>query len=313
MAVWIRELPDKGKIADCLGLFALLVLVLGLPCFLGESSMTTQDANNLQLLGFFLLGTGQLLFLRKKLPTLLQNKRLRLFSRQGWYYIGVLCALVIVLLFLLYLLVDSSHLVMVGASLCAFLLPFTVSNAWEVIHDKTEQVEDVKRKKIFRAGLPGTASLLLLVGFASLAGRQTPAPRVTLLPASGPGNAVSKTPIYDKAGLVLNEYASHLLELDLRFSRLARQDNLTSPAGLAEAGYDIKAQEHAMELLLDSLDNRGREFSALTTPFRSLLAGHRILSQSQNEREVKPDGGEAKSNDLAVNPGNKAAKSDSVR
>jgi hypothetical protein len=306
LSVWIRELPDKGKIADCLGLFALLVLALGLPCFLGESATTTQDAIILQLLGFFLLGTGQLFFLRKKLPSLLQNKRLRLFSRQGWYYIAVLCALLVVLLFLLYLLIDKSHLFMVGVSLCAFLLPFTVSNGWEAIHDRTGQTEEDKRKKIFQAGLPGTASLLLLVGFASLGGRQTPAVRAALVAVPGPENAVSRTASYDKAGHVLNEYATHLLELDLQFSRLARPAAVTSHVGQAKAGYEIKTQEHALERLLDSLDNRGREFRALTAPFRSLLAGHQILSQFQSSGGVKPNAKE-------VAPNDQDAKPDSIR
>ena len=242
--------------------------------------MTIQDADDLQSLGFFLLGTGQVLFLRKKLPILLK-KKIRLFSRPGWYYIGVLCALLVVLLLLLYLFVDNSHLFMAGVSLCAFLLPFTVSNAWEVFREKTAQAGDAKRKKIFRAGLLSAASLLLLVGFSSLTGRQIPASR------SGGRTATydKATATYDKAGFVLNEYASRLLESDIRFTRLARTNTLTSPAGLAKAGYDIKAQEYALGKLLDSLDNRGPEFRSLTAPFRSLLAGHQILSRLQNDKQ----------------------------
>lgn len=287
LPLWIRDLPYKGRIADCLGLFGLLVLVLGLPCFLGGSSMTIQDADDLQSLGFFFLGTGQLLFLRKKLPILLK-KKLRLFSRPGWYYIGVLCTLLVVLLLLLYLFVDNSHLFMAGVSLCAFLLPFTVSNAWEVFRDKTAQAGDTKRKRIFRAGWLSAVSLLLLVGLTSLTGRQ--------IPVFGSRTAVHEkvtatydydkaTAAYDKAGLVLNEYASRLLELDVRFSRLSRTNTATSQAGLAKAGYDIKAQEYALEKLLDSLDNKGAEFKSLTAPFRSLLAGHRILSRFQNDKK----------------------------
>lgn len=252
-----------------------------------------QDADDLQSLSFFLLGAGVLFFLRKKLPILLK-KEFRLFSRQGWYYIGVLCALQVILLFLLYLFVDNSHLFMVGVSLCAFLLPFTVLNTWESFRDRTAQAE-AKRKKIFRAGLLSSASLLLFLLLTSLASRQTQAPRIDPASASAsippplPGSGRSRTPVYDKVGLVLNENSSHLLELDARFSRLARTGTVTSPAVLGKTKNDIRAQEYALERLLDSLDNQGREFSVLTTAFRSLLAGHRILSRLQSEKPVQPD------------------------
>ena len=299
----IRDIPFKGRIADCLGLFGLLVMVLGLTCLLGGDPMLVQDSGrgfmsiqesrDLQSLCFFLLGTGQLLFLRKKLPVLL-SKKVRLFSREGWCYIGVLSALLLVLLFLLYLFIDSSHLSMAGVSLCAFLLPFTVFNAWEIFRERRVQAAGERKKIPLRAGLFSGASLLLLVGLTSLSGRQTavPQPNPEPLPeiiAGRAGTSAGRVVTYDKAGLVLNEYANHLLELDARFTRLARKAAVTRPSELARARNDIKAQEYAIEQVLDSLDKRGQEFGSLITPFRSLLSGHRILSRFQNDMQPQPD------------------------
>ena len=286
----IREIPFKGRVADCLGLFGLLVVVLGLTCLLSGDSMSmqylggglsVQEACYLQSLAFFLLGTGQLLFLRKKLPTLL-NKRVRLFSREGWYYIGVLSVLLFLLLFLLYLFIGNSHLSMAGISLCAFLLPFTVANAWEIFRDG--RVQAAERKRIRRrAVLLCGAPLLLLVGFTSLTGRQTAVAR----PGSEllSGRSTGREAGYEEAGLALNVYTNHLLELDARFSRLVRMDTLTSQAGLARVREEIKAQEYALGHLLDSLDSRRKELSPLITSFRSLLDGHRILSGFQTDLE----------------------------
>jgi|GEM_PF-6067777 len=281
----IRDIPFRGKVADCLGLFGLLVLLLGLICLLGETSFSVQSSNYLQTLGFLLLGLGQLFFLQKKLTALLK-KRVRLFSREGWAYIGVLSVLLAVLLLFLYLFTDSSHLSMAGVSLCAFLLPFTVSNAREIFRDRRAQaVAERKKIRIRAAALLGGISLFLLVGLSSLTGRQTPVPH----PDPGPlpvRSGVRTAPISGKVGLafsVLNECASHLLELDARFSQLAQKDTAASPADLARARRDIKEQEYALGHLLDSLDSRDRELSPLISPFRSLLNGHRILSGFQND------------------------------
>jgi hypothetical protein len=283
----IRDIPFKGRVADCLGLFGCLVLVLGLICFLlsgdsmsiqysGQGLMTVQGACYLQSLGFFLLGIGQLLFLRKKLPVLLQ-KKVRLFSREGWYYIAVLSALLFILLFLLYLFIDSSHLSMAAVSLCAFLLPFTVSNAREVFRDRRAQAAE--RKRILgRAALLCGVPLLLLVGLTSLTGRQAAVvrPNSQLVPE----RSAARKAGYEEAGLALNAYAGHLVELDARFSRLVKMDTVTSLAGVRE---EIKTQEYALEHLLDSLDSREKELSPLIKSFRALLNGHRILSGFQNE------------------------------
>ena len=295
----IRDIPFKGRVADCLGLFGLLVIVLGLTCLLSGDPMTMQDparslmpvqeSSDLQSLVFFFLGIGQLLFLRKKLPVLL-SKRVQLFSREGWYYIGVLSALLVVLLFLLYLFIDSSHLSMVGVSLCAFLLPFTVSNAWEIFRDSRERAAAERKKIPMRAVLLSGVSLLLLVGLMSLTGRQSAAPRPNQEPL--PKRSVSREARYEEAGRALSVYTSHLLELDARFSRLAQKDTAANLADLAKAREDIKAQEYALGHLLDSLDSRGQGLSLLTTPIRSLLGGHRIMSRFQDEQhqdnEVKP-------------------------
>jgi hypothetical protein len=296
----IRDIPFKGRVADCLGLFGLLVIVLGLTCLLSGDPMSMQDSarnpmsvqesSDLQSLVFFFLGIGQLLFLRKKLPVLL-SKRVNLFSREGWYYIGVLSALLVVLLFLLYLFIDSSHLSMVGVCLCAFLLPFTVSNAWEIFRDRRAQAAAERKKIPMRAVLLSGASLLLLVGLMSLTGRQTAAPPRPN-PEPSPKRSAGREARYEEAGRVLSAYTSHLLELDARFSRLAQKDTADSPADLAKAREDIKAQEYALGHLLDSLDSRGQGLSLLTTPIRSLLGGHRILSRLQDKQhqdyEVKP-------------------------
>jgi hypothetical protein len=288
----IREIPFKGRVADCLGLFGLLVIVLGLISFLlsgdslpiqysGLGLMTVQGACYLQSFGFLLLGTGQLLFLRKKLPVLL-HKKVRLFSREGWYYIGVLSTLVFLLLFLLYLFIDSSHLSMAAISLCAFLLPFTVLNAWETVRDGKALAAE--RKRILeRAALVCGVSLLLLIGLTSLTGRQTAVVRPNS--ERPPGRSAVRESGYEEASLVLNAYTSHLLELDARFIRLMRKDTAANPAGVARVREEIKAQEYALGHLLDSLDSRRKELSPLTTSFRSLLNGHRILSGFQTEQQ----------------------------
>ncbi|HEY4285526.1 MAG TPA: hypothetical protein VGN00_00385 [Puia sp.] len=286
----IPNIPFKGRVADCLGLFGLLVVMLGLTCFLSgdplseradQNLMSVQGACDLQSLFFFLLGTGQLLFLRKRLPVLLSRK-VSLFSPDGWYYIGVLSFLLVVLLFLLYLLIDSSHLSMAGVSLCAFLLPFTVSNAWEIFQNKRAQATAGKERIPMRAALPGGVSLLLLVGLMSLTGRQMAIARLNPDPVSLPGRSAGREVRYREAALALNVYASHLLELDARFSSLTRKDTVISRGELARARGEIKAQEYAIGRFLDSLDNRGKEFGPLTASFRSLLGGHRILSGIQN-------------------------------
>lgn len=289
----IRDIPFKGRLADCLGLFGLLVVVLGLTCLLSGDSifmqytggglMSVQEACYLQSLAFFFLGTGQLLFLRKKLPVLL-GKRVRLFSREGWYYIGVLGAFLSLLLILLCVFIDSSHISMAGVSLCAFLLPFTVANAWEIFRDGRAKAAERKRIRR-RAVLLCVAPLLLLVGFTSLTGRQTAVvrPGSELLSGRSAGREVR----YEEAGLALNVYTNHLLELDARFSRLMRMDTLTSAAGLARVREEIKAQEYALRHLLDSLDGRRKELSPLLRSFRSLLDGHRILSGFQTDQQSR--------------------------
>jgi hypothetical protein len=291
----IRDIPFKGRIADCLGLFGLLVMVLGLTCLLGgdpisvpdsgRGSMSVQESRDLQLLFFFLLGIGQLLFLRKKLPVLL-SKKVRLFSREGWYYIGVLGALLLVLLFLLYLFIDSSHLSMAGVSLCAFLMPFTLFNAWEIFRESRGQGAG-------QTSAPGPnpeSGTLRIPESGTLMIRE---PGMLMIPESGTlmipeplaERSVGRAAMYGKAGLVLDEYASRLLALDARFSRLVRKDTVTSPADVARVRDEIKAQEYALGDLLDSLDSGGSELSPLTTAFRSLLDGHRILSRLPNDRE----------------------------
>jgi len=286
----IREIPFTGRVVDCLGLFGLLVLVLGLICLLsgdltsnqhwGPGQISVKEACYLQSLAFFLLGTGQLLFLRKRLPVLLR-KKVRLFSREGWYYIGVLGALLFVLLILFYLFIDGNHLSMAGVSLCAFLLPFTVANAWESFRDGRAQASEGKRiprRTVLFCG----ASLLLLAGLMSLTGRQTAVVRSNSELFSG--RSAGQETGYEDLGLALCVYTSHLLELDARFSRLARMDSLTSAAGLARVRGEIKAQEYALKHLLDSLDSRRSGLSPLTRSFRSLLDGHRILSGFQTEQ-----------------------------
>jgi len=241
---------------------------------------------------FFLLGTGQLFFLRKKLPVLLDKKKVRLFSREGWYYLGVLSVLLVVLLFLLYLLIDSSLLPMVGVSLCAFLLPFTVFNAWEIFRDRRAQAAAERKKIPMRAALLGGPSLLLLVGLMSLTGRQTAGvrPGPETLPGRSAGRETTgRETRYEEAGQALSVYTSHLLELDARFSRLAQKDAAASSADLAKAREDIKAQEYALGHFLDSLDRRWRELSSLTTPFRALLGGHRIMSGFQDQQHQIQD------------------------
>jgi hypothetical protein len=296
----IRDIPFKGRVADCLGLFGLLVIILGLTCLLsgdpmsiqGLGRMSGQESSVLQALAFVFLGIGQLLFLRKKLPFLL-SKRVRLFSREGWYYIGVLSALLVVLLFLLYLFIDSNHLSMVGVSFCSFLLPFTVSNAWEIFRDRRARAATEREKIPRRAVLLCGVTLLLLVGLISLTGsatgRQTAAARPN--PEPLPGRSAGKEVRYEEAGRVLSAYTSHLLELDARFSHLAQKDTAAGSSDLAKAREDIKAQEYALGHLLDSLDRRGQGLSLLTTPIRSLLGGHRILSRFQDgqhqDHEVK--------------------------
>ena len=293
----IRDIPFKGRVADCLGLFGLLVIVLGLICLLsgdsvsaqdsGQGPMSVQDASYLQSLGFFLLGMGELIFLRKKMPVLLDNKRVSLFSREGWYYIGVLSALLVVLLFLLYLFIDSSHLSMIGISLCAFLLPFTISNVWEIFRDRRAQAATERKKIPTRAALPGCASLLLLVGLMSLTGRQTAGVRPN--PETLAGRSAARETGYEEVGQALSVYSSHLLELDARFSRLAQNDTAANSAELAKAREDIKAQEYALGHLLDSLDRRWRELNSLTMSFRALLGGHRIMSRFQDQQHEVQD------------------------
>jgi hypothetical protein len=282
----IREIPFRGPVADCLGLFGLLVLALGLTCLLsgdpmskqysGPGPMSVKEASYLQLLAFFLLGTGQLIFLRRRLPFLLR-KRVRLFSREGWYYIGMLSALLFVLLILFYLFIDSGHMSMAGVSLCAFLFPFTAANAWEKFWDGGAGAAEKKRipgREVIFCGV----TLLLLAGLMSLTGRPAAVARPDSEPLSG--KAPGKEAGYVEAGLALNLNTRHLLELDARFSSLAK-DSLTSPAGLARIRGEIKAQEYALKHLLDSLDSRWKELSPMTSSFRSLLDGHRILSGFQ--------------------------------
>lgn len=305
----IREIPFKGRVADRLGLFGLLVVVLGLTCllsgyslsmqYLGGGLMSVREACYLQTLAFFFLGTGQLLFLRKKLAVLL-GKKVRLFSQEGWYYIGLLSVLLFLLLFLLYLFIDSSHLSMAGISLCAFLLPFTVANALEIFRDG--RVQAAERKRIRRrAALLCGVPLLLLVGLTSLTGRQAAVarPNSELLP----GRSVGREAGYEEAGLVLSGYANHLVELDARFSRLVRMDTVASLAGVSE---EIKAQEYALGHLLDSLDSRRKELSPLIRSFRSLLDGHRILSGFQADLLRSQADQQRSKNDLLL-------RSDSVR
>ena len=297
----IRDIPFRGRVADCLGLFGLLVIILGLTCLLsgdpmsmqGLGRMSGQESSVLQALAFVFLGIGQLLFLRKRLPFLL-GKRVRLFSREGWHYIGVLCVLLVVLLFLLYLFIDSGHSSLVIVSFCSFLLPFTVSNAWEIIRDRRAQAAAEREKIPMRAVLLSGVSLLLLVGLlsftGSFAGRQTAAARPS--PESLPGRSAGREVRYEEAGRVLSASTSHLLELDARFSLLAQKDTAGGSSDLAKAREDIKAQEYAIGRLLDSLDRRGQGLSLITAPIRSLLGGHRILSRFQDgqrrEGEVKP-------------------------
>ena len=239
----------------------------------GRGYMSMQESRDLQLLFFFLLGTGQFLFLRKKLPVLL-SKKVRLFSREGWYYIGVLSALLLILLFLLYLFIDSSHLSMAGVSLCAFLLPFALFNAWEIFRES-------RGRGAGQTSAPGPnpeSGTLMIPEAGTLMIAEPLAER-----------SVGRTAMHGKAALVLNEYASRLLALDARFTRLARKDALSSPADVARTRDEIKAQEYALGHLLDSLDSGGSELSPLTTAFRSLLDGHRILSRFPNDREQQPD------------------------
>ncbi|MBS1659967.1 MAG: hypothetical protein JST68_02835, partial [Bacteroidetes bacterium] len=129
----LRDLPyNKARIADSLGLFALLVLILGLLTFLGGGPMSGTDAAYLQILAFLSLGAGQILFLQRKLRALLKNKDVVLFSREGWSYIGMLCVLLLLTLTVLYLVVEGRHWPMIGPSLLAFLLPFIALNGWEL-------------------------------------------------------------------------------------------------------------------------------------------------------------------------------------
>jgi len=297
----IRDIPFKGRVADCLGLFGLLVIILGLTCLLSGDPMSTQglgrmsgqESSVLQALAFVFLGIGQLLFLRRKLPFLL-SKRVRLFSREGWCYIGVLSVLLVVLLFLFYFFIDSSHLSMVGVSFCSFLLPFTVSNAWEIFRDRGAQAAGERQKIPMRVVLLCGVSLLLLVGLLSLTGSLTGRQTAVARPNPEPlrGRSAGREVGYEEAGRVLSAYASRLLELDARFSHLAQKDTAASSADLAKAREDIKAQEFALGRLLDSLDIRGQGLSLLTMPIRSLLGGHRIMSRFQDEQqqdqEVKP-------------------------
>lgn len=303
----LHDLPDMGKIADSLGLFALMVLALGLLSFLGGTSMTVQDSAGLQSWGFLLLGVGQLFFLRKKLPILVKRK-IWLFSPEGWSYIRMLCVLLLVILFLLYLIVDASHLFMSVISLLAFLLPFTLLNAWELLLNGSHRREETEGKRIkTRIGWLGAASLFIVFGLIFLPGRQTPVSR------SGPETPTEKLTVqagaYELAGqtgkegqtrkyelvgnkkipggtaAALSEGTARLLELDARFTRLARLGTVISPSDLEQAGADIKTQEYALGRLLDSLDNQGRSSDPLTPAFRSLLAGHRILSRFQNDNK----------------------------
>ncbi|HEY6900072.1 MAG TPA: hypothetical protein VI233_05490 [Puia sp.] len=255
----LRDLPyNKSRIADSLGLFALLVLILGLLALL--------DAAYLQTVAFFALGTGQLVFLQKKLRSLLKSRDVTLFSREGWSYIGVLGVLLLLTLTILYLVIEGHHWPMIGPSLLAFLLPFIALNGWELWQKKNSEL----------AGWLAGAVLLILLTLVFLPGmQQSRPPSNTYVSAATPAaDNTDKTPAFERASALLNDASTRLMTLDANLTRL------TDTAAIDSARKRIKAQEYALGKLLDSLDGPSHELGPLAPAFRSLLSGHRIMSNA---------------------------------
>lgn len=144
---------SKKKLTDYLALFLLAVLAPAFICFLGNGSLTTEDAGLLQFLGYLLTGTGYCLFLRSRLTIFLQNSPV--LSREYWYLVTFLSAVLILLLSLFYLLLDTSYFFMVVVSCCAFILPFILINAWSLL----KGIPEARYKIWFDPGSAETKSL----------------------------------------------------------------------------------------------------------------------------------------------------------
>lgn len=136
---------------------------------------------------------------------------------------------------------------------------------------KPENFAERKKMLFLLGALVAISILVLLLGLVFIYGRQAllPIGRTIERPAEAPG--------LEKAGTVLNTYASQLLLLDRTLSRQSTDSISTLPM-IEKTRQEIGKMEHGLEKILDSLEQQGREYGPLVTSFQSLLEGHHEMT-----------------------------------